>query len=261
MARRTVPLAVVAFVLALAIVVMGSRVAQGTTDILTATTASTTAGATNESAAPVTTATTVTDENDDGVKRVVVVGDSLVVGAGPELIATFAANDVEYRFIAVSGTGLLTDEGVRLTELEAALEEFHPDVVIVESCCNYDGSYTTTDGTVVAGDSDLLWTVWADQARLMVAAAQAHHADVYFVITPRPLNDSWFTGLTNRVARFNAIYRSLGVPLIDWDAALYPDGSTGGLTYLRNADGLHLTDAGDDVVAAATWAAIAPSFG
>jgi len=53
----------------------------------------------------------------------------------------------------------------------------------------------------------------------------------------------------------------LGVPLIDWDAALYPDGSTGGLTYLRNADGLHLTDAGDDVVAAATWAAIAPSFG
>lgn len=260
MARRTVPLAAVAFLLAIAIVVMGSRVAQGTTDLLPSTTATTT-GATSAAAGVSTTTTAVTDENDDGVKRVVVVGDSLVVGAGPELIATFAANDVEYRFIAVSGTGILTAQGVRLTELENTLEEFHPDVVIVESCCNYDGTYTTSDGTVVAGDSDLLWTAWADQARLMVSAAEAHDADVYFVITPRPIDDSWFTGLTDRVARFNAIYRSLGVPLIDWDAALYPDGSTAGLTYLRNADGLHLTDAGDDLVAAATWSAIAPSFG
>jgi lysophospholipase L1-like esterase len=256
MARRTVPLAAVAFLLAIAIVVMGSRAAQGTTDLLTSTTASTTTDGTTAS-----TATKVTDDNDDGVKRVVVVGDSLVVGAEPELIASFAANDVEYRFIAVSGTGLLTDQGVRLTELETALEEFHPDVVIIESCCNYDGTYTMADGTVVAGDSDLLWEAWADQARLMVSAAQAHDADVYVVITPRPIDDSWFTGLTNRVARFNAVYRSLGVPLIDWDAALYPDGGSAGLGYLRNADGLHLSDAGDDLVAAATWSAIAPSFG
>jgi lysophospholipase L1-like esterase len=149
---------------------------------------------------------------------------------------------------------------VRLTELQTALEEFHPDVVIIESCCNYDGTYALADGTVVRADSELLWDAWAAQAQRMVSVAEAHAADVYMVITPRPLNDSWFTGLTNRVAHFNAIYRSLGVPLIDWDAALYPDGSTAGLERLRNADGLHLTDAGDDRVAAATWSAIAGAF-
>ena len=258
MARRTVPLAAGMFVLAIAVVAVGGRVAQGSTDLVASTSAASTSATTVSAEASST--TTVADENDDGAKRVVVVGDSLVVGAGQELIDTFEANDVDYRFIAVGGTGLLTDQGVRLTELQTALEEFHPDVVIIESCCNYDGTYTLADGTVVPADSELLWDAWAAQAQRMVSVAEAHAAEVYVVITPRPLNDSWFTGLTNRVAHFNAIYRSLGVSLIDWDAALYPDGSTAGLEYLRNADGLHLTDAGDDLVAAATWTAIAGAF-
>lgn len=260
MARRTVPLAAGMFVLAIAVVAVGGRVAQGSTDPVASATASMAADATTVSADSPTTSTTVA-ENDDGVKRVVVVGDSLVVGAGQELVDTFAANDVDYRFIAVGGTGLLTDQGVRLTELQTALEQFHPDVVIIESCCNYDGTYTLVDGTVVPADSELLWDAWAAQARLMVSVAQAHAADVYVVITPRPLSDAWFSGLTDRVEHFNDIYRSLGVPLIDWDAALYPDGTTAGLDYLRNADGLHLTGAGDQLVAAATWSAIAGSFG
>jgi hypothetical protein len=261
MARRT--LALLVFVLAVTLVALGSRLAQGTTDLAaTGATGPADASATDATtiSADASTTTTVTDENDDGVKRVVVVGDSLVVGAGQELIDMFDANDVEHRFLAVGGTGILTDQGVRLTELQTALDDLHPDVVIIESCCNYDGTYTLADGTVVPADSELLWDVWAEQAQLMVSVAQAHDADVYVVITPRPLNNSWFTGLTNRVQHFNDIYRSLGVPLIDWDAALYPDDTTTGLDSLRNTDGLHLTDAGDDLVVAATWSAVAGSF-
>jgi hypothetical protein len=206
-------------------------------------------------------AATVTDENDDGVKRVVIMGDSLVVGAEEELSATFEANGIEVTYIAVKGTGILTDDGVRLTQLQAALEELHPNAVIIESCCNYDGTYTQADGTVVPTDSELLWDVWAAQAQLMVSVAQAHDADVYVVVTPLVLPGTWFGGLADRIEHFNEIYRSLGVPLIDWDAALDPADTTTRLAALRTTDGLHLTDAGDDLVAAATWSAVAGSFG
>ena len=194
------------------------------------------------------------------MKRVVIVGDSLVVMAEDQLTATFTANGVEVTYIAVSGTGILTDQGVRLTELQEALAQLHPDAVIIESCCNYDGTYTLADGTVVPTDSELLWDVWAAQAQLMVSVAQAHDADVYVVVTPRALESAWFSGLEDRIQHFNDIYRSLGVPVIDWDLALYPDGTTTGLDSLRHTDGLHLTDEGDELVAAATWTAVASSF-
>jgi hypothetical protein len=263
MARRTIPLALLLFVLFIALVTLGSRVAQGATDLVTAGSSSdsSTTDATLVSAeATTTTTTTVADENQDGAKRVVVVGDSLVVMAEDQLTATFAANGVEVTYIAVSGTGILTDQGVRLTQLEEALEQLHPDAVIIESCCNYDGTYTLADGTVVPTDSQLLWDVWAAQAQLMVSVAQAHDADVYVVVTPRALENAWFSGLEDRIEHFNEIYRSLGVPVIDWGVALYPEGTTTGLATLRHTDGLHLTDEGDELVAAATWAAAAGSF-
>ena len=262
MARRTLPLAVLLFVLSVALVALGSRVAQGATALVasgTTSTTSTTAGASLVSAESTTT-TSVADENDDGVKRVVIVGDSMVVMAEGQLTAMFSANGVEVTYIAVSGTGILTDQGERLTQLGQALDALHPDAVIIESCCNYDGTYTLADGTAVPTDSELLWDTWATQARLMVSAARAHDADVYVVVTPRALEGAWFSGLEDRIQHFNEIYRSLGVPVIDWDLALYPDGTTTGLASLRNADGLHLTDAGDELVAAATWTAVAGSF-
>ncbi len=266
MARRTLPLVLLLFVLSIALVGLGSRVAQGATDLVAAGHSSITTSTNGTAVDPTlasadaTTTTTVADENDDGVKRVVIVGDSMVVMAEDELTAMFNANGVEVTYIAVSGTGILTDQGERLTQLQEALETLHPDAVIIESCCNYDGTYTLADGTVVPTDSELLWDVWAAQAQLMVSVAQAHDADVYLVVTPRALESAWFSGLEDRIEHFNEIYRSLGVPVIDWDLALYPNGTTTGLASLRHTDGLHLTDAGDDLVVAATWAAVAGSF-
>jgi hypothetical protein len=74
MARRTLPLALTVFVLSLVLVTLGSRVAHGATDVVAS---GTTTDATLVSADSTTT-TTVADENDDGVKWVVIVGDSLV---------------------------------------------------------------------------------------------------------------------------------------------------------------------------------------
>jgi hypothetical protein len=259
MKLNTVVIAVVAFVVALGILAVGGRVARVAAELVTAATTSTMATTTTSTQA-VASAATVTDESDDGVERVVIVGDSLVVGAQDEMIELFAANGVEHRFIAVSGTGLLTDQGVRLTELEAALEELNPDVVIIESCCNYDGTYSLADGTVVPSDSELLWDAWANQARLMVSAAQAHGAEVFFVITPRAIDGTWFSDLDDRIQRFNEIYRSLGVTLIDWDDALYPRAVAEGQASVRATDGLHLSAAGNEVVAATTWEAVAASL-
>jgi lysophospholipase L1-like esterase len=260
--RSTTLLVALGLGVAAVVVVLGGALARGTTTLI-ATGSASDATTTSTSASP-STSTTVVDENDDGVARVVIVGDSLVVGAESELAAELEADGVEHRFIAVGGTGLLTDQGVRLTELEAALDELHPDAVIIESCCNYDGAYRLFDASVVTSDSDLLWQVWEVQTGLMVDAAQTHGADVYLVETPRLVGDDASAAIALRIERFNEAYRAVaertGATLLDWDEALYPGGVTDGLDDLRTPDGLHLTAAADDLVTAATWQAIAGSF-
>ena len=200
--------------------------------------------------------TTVAHGSHDAPRRVVVVGDSLVVGTQDQLSATFAEHGVEARFIAAKGTGLLSDQGGQGHELKDMLDEFPADVVVIESCCNYDGTYRGSDGYLVDQDTRDLWDTWDRAARRMVDTAHEHGANVAFVITPRVVDDTWFSGLQDRIDHFNDIYRSLDVRLIDWDHALYPEDTTDGREDLRLPDGLHLTPAGGDVIAAATWKAI-----
>jgi len=201
-------------------------------------------------------ATTGANGNDPVRARVVVVGDSLVVGSESQLSAAFAADRIDSRFIAVGGTGLLTDQGVRVTELDQMLDQSPADLVIIESCCNYDGTFRTVDGHVVAPDTDELWAAWADQSQRIVDVATRHGARVAVVLTPRAIPGTWFGGLQDRITHFNDIYRGLGVPLIDWDTALYPDGTVAGREDLRMPDGLHLSAAGAELVAATTGKAV-----
>jgi len=200
--------------------------------------------------------TTVAHGSHDAPRRVVVVGDSLVVGTEDQLSATFAEHGVEPRYIATKGTGLLSDQGGQGHELKAVLDEFPADVVVIESCCNYDGTYRGSDGYLVDQDTQDMWDSWDREARRMVETAHEHGADVAFVITPRVIDDTWFGHLRDRIDHLNDIYRSLDVRLIDWDSALYPEDTTDGREALRMPDGLHLSPAGGDVIAATTWSAI-----
>jgi hypothetical protein len=89
---------------------------------------------------------------------------------------------------------------------------------------------------------------------------------VAWVVTPDPFPDST-NPIVRRIARFNWIYASLGVPMVDWRAAVEPDGVwtptvtlPSGPVQVRSGDALHLSDVGSRLVADATWRALARWF-
>ena len=72
------------------------------------------------------------------LESVLFIGDSLLHQAFPVIQASFAEQGVETRAIGGPGTSLLFDQSRWLGELEQALDESKPDVVVIESCCGYD---------------------------------------------------------------------------------------------------------------------------
>lgn len=212
-------------------------------------------------AAPVDAAPTIADANDDGHRRILFVGDSLIDRATAELDATFAAHRVEAQYRGYTNTGLLTqfpeDHGATWwsTQLATALVEVAPDVVVFQSCCNYDGSYVGPDTSHLPPDSEAHYERWHLEALMLTEAARATGATVVWILSPSALPGTDVPWPLSRIERYNEIYRSLGVAVVDWQAALGEAQPTA-TERLRGADGVHLTDAGDRVVVAATWRAL-----
>ncbi|HEX7132505.1 MAG TPA: SGNH/GDSL hydrolase family protein [Iamia sp.] len=218
------------------------------------------------------TSTTSIDEvrgpQDDGLRRVLLVGDSLTFGAIPALDEELSAQGVETRYVGFSATGLLSGQGWWNREITAQVEAWHPDVVVIEACCNYangEPEYVDAAGQTVAADSEQMYTEWAAMAADAVARAGEEGAEVLWVTTPCVVEWEGSGTTATRVAMFNAISAGLGVELVDWAGALCPDGEfastlevDGVDVAVRADDGLHLTDAGDAVVAEVTWATIRP---
>lgn len=202
----------------------------------------------------------------DGRRRVLLLGDSLLSGAAPELAVGFG-DDVETRFEGAPGTGPLTPQGQWKQSLQDAVNDFNPDVVVIEACCNYDPQqpHRVYGGAEVEPDSPEMYRQWELAIDDLVSLAGRRGAHVFLVTIPDADPAGLFGGLNPRIARLNEIYVRLGLPLIDWRAALQPDGgytATLGAgasnRRIRATDGLHLTDEGDQVVAGATWDAIRP---
>ena len=204
---------------------------------------------------------------DDGHKRVLFVGDSLMFGAYDALDFLVTRAGVEAHYVGFTATGLLSGQGWWLRSIEHEVATFDPDVVVIESCCNYGAApLFVRDGKAVVPDSEAMFEAWADNAQRAVTLAGALGAKVYWVVTPdgSVLVTSKFQ---NRIHRFNAIYFSLGVPMIDWRAALQPDGwyatsvpFQGHLVQVRRDDGMHFTRTGDVIVGVATWKEIRRNF-
>lgn len=190
----------------------------------------------------------------DGHRRVLLLGDSLLDGAVPELTGIFDRHGVASRFEGAPGTGPLTPPGWWREELRVAVEEFNPDVVVIEACCNYDSEapHRVYGGKVVEADSPEMYKQWEMAMLELVALAGARGAHVFVVAIPPPAAPGVFASLAPRVDRLNRIYTGLRVPLIDWAAALPPTE--------RASDGLHLSDRADQLVTEATWAAVAGHF-
>lgn len=210
------------------------------------------------------------DPSRDGHRRVLFVGDSLMFGASGLLELKFRSQDIETRFVGGYGSGLLSGQGWWVRELGYQVDTWHPDVVVIEACCNYgvgEPLFRAPDGSTVTSESDDMYRWWKHQAEAAVAEATRYGADVFWVVTPAASEQLWPT-YVERIPKFNEISAGLGVDRIDWRQVLTPDGTftptkeiDGKTVRIRDPDGLHLADAGDDLVVRATYDAVAPALG
>jgi len=201
-------------------------------------------------------------------RRVLLVGDSMMVGAKDAIATDLAPYGIETHFVGKEGTGLLTRQMGWLDLIRQEVATWNPDVVVIESCCNYatgpGGYYRLADGTAIVPDSKRMYQAWEVAARAAIRVAARRGAAVSWVLTP-PASPALYGGaIARRIDRLNEIYRRLGVPLIDWRGALTTDGTfaafladpTGHPVRVRTYDGLHLTPAGDRRVASAVTRAL-----
>lgn len=206
----------------------------------------------------------------DGHRRVLFVGDSMMFGVSALLELKFKGQDIETRFVGGYGSGLLSGQGWWLRELEHQVDTWHPDVVVLEACCNYgvgEPLFRDPEGAVVTSQTDDMYSWWKRQAEAAVDIAGRYGAEVFWVVTPSASEELWPL-YVDRIPRFNEIYRGLGVPLIDWRQALTPDGTftptkeiDGKAVRVRDPDGLHLAEAGNELVVQLTYDAVAPTLG
>lgn len=206
----------------------------------------------------------------DGHRRVLFVGDSLTFGAHDQLVTQLGAHGVDTSFVGYPGTGLLSHQGMWLTAEHQVVTDWHPDVVVIEACCNYEVNFEAgwrlPDGSIAAPDSPAMYDQWATNAAEAVRIARADSAAVFWVTTPDvgPLVSS---AIKRRIVRFRHIADGLGVPQIDWRTPLDRHGRyaqdavvDGVLVPIRKADTLHLTEVGDLFVTRATWRVLGPLF-
>ena len=214
-------------------------------------------------------------------ERVLFIGDSLLHQAFPVINAKFGELGVETSAIGGPGTSLLFDQARWLGELETALAENDPDVVVIESCCGYDERrepYTLL-GVPLVPDTDETWAVWQATADQAIELAEASGALVLWVLAPPAQTTGYYGPIEGRIDRANAIALDLPsrhpcIGFVDWRVIAAPDGSytdtlpgvDGEPVVVRAADGLHFSDPGKNVLAdvsrtavIADWEDSAPS--
>lgn len=197
-------------------------------------------------------------------KRVLIMGDSIVHQAYPVIEARFAAAGIETRAIGGPGESLLAKQGAWLGELREAIDQFDPDVVVLESCCGYGDAREPfiEDGRPVALDSDEVWRAWRRVAAEAVGIAESRGATVAWVLAPPAETNGYYGPIESRIGTANQIVLDLadahpGLELVDWRVIAGPDGgyvqslpdATGQLVAVRAQDGLHFTPAGMDILA------------
>ena len=209
----------------------------------------------------------------DAVDDVLLVGDSVMSQASTELAAAFAARGVTTAYAGGPGTGPLSPQGSWADQIDAWVAGTHPDVVVIEACCNYttepDHRYVDAAGVAVAPGSPEVLQVWETEIRDLVRRAGADGARVALVRFAPVQTNGFYGPLEAHVTAVNALYDRLatelpGLELIDWGRVLAPTGAftwdvvddAGQRVRVRLPDGVHLTTAGSQLVASATVSAV-----
>jgi hypothetical protein len=191
----------------------------------------------------------ITACGDDGPRRVLLVGDSVMNQTGAALTNILRDDDV--RNEGVNGSGLLTPNYLDWpAQLRRLLDRFDPDVVVFLFVGNFDlGTgevFTTADGHEIESRRDpAFYRAWQAQAQRMTDQAEEAGAEIIWVLPP-PMEDAADQA---QVTHLRAAYEDLGTTTVDANDVLAdadgdfladtPDG-----TPLRNEDGVHLANEG-----------------
>ena len=202
--------------------------------------------------------------------RVLMLGDSVGASLGDALKREFAAIGADFDYAGYPATGPLTHQGeFWKAELAAKLDSYDPDYVLIQASGCYalfhDPPFIGAGGGEVVQGSSEFFDQWNAHVVDLIDQVQAHGATA--AVLTAPVTGSH--ALTHRFRSahnfgYRLIAEATGAVLLDWNQLLAPDArfsetieTYGGELRVREADGIHLTPAGVDLVAA--WIAEAVS--
>ena len=207
------------------------------------------------------------------IDRVLLVGDSVMAQAYERFQLAFDQRGITTGYAGGPASGPLFPQGDWLAQLDEWLTEFAPDVVVFEACCNYtnppDELYVDAKGTSVLPNSDAAYEAWDLESRQLIERAAASGAIVLWALPPPVQTNGFYGPMEQHVVRLTVLYEDyedeLPVELLDWRTPLTIDGEytddiigeDGAEVRVRLADGVHMTDAGGDLLAEVTLAHIA----
>jgi hypothetical protein len=207
----------------------------------------------------------VTDPAGVPLERVLLLGDSLVHQSARTLASRMHDAGIETRIIGGDGEHLLWNGEAWRAQLDAAMDAFDPQVVVLEACCGWGSPWRTetvvaTDGTPLQPDTDASWREWARMAAQLTDDARAQNRAVLWVVAPPAQTNGYYGPVEGRIGVANDIYRSLAscrpdVGLLDWTIVAGPSGEfvwslpdgSGRPVQVRHSDGLHFNRAVEDV--------------
>jgi hypothetical protein len=120
-----------------------------------------------------------------GVKRVALIGDSIMEQASCSVADSLSEVGIETTRHAVGGTGLLTGLVDWQAQTRLILESEKPDVVVAIFVGNYfPPPVRDSNGAEIEADTDAFFRAWQDRARLLSAQVHAANAKLYWVRPP-----------------------------------------------------------------------------
>ncbi len=181
-----------------------------------------------------------------GVRRVLLIGDSIMVQAGCAVASGLAGIGIETHLAAVGGSGLLSGAVDWQAKTNELLEKVKPDAVIAIFVGNYFAPVPDASGHTIKVDTPAFFDAWQRVAVALSAEVRAHGAAMYWV-SPPPI-----VGLPRATTIANG-YRTIpGTHFLNSGKALAgPNGiyvgdkkTCGKTTSVRVFDGVHLTEDG-----------------
>lgn len=181
----------------------------------------------------------------NGVRRVLLIGDSIMVQASCAVASGLAGIGIETHLAAVGGSGLLSGAVDWQANAKQLLETIKPDAVIAIFVGNYFAPPPDPAGHTIAVDSPEFFDSWQKAAVALSAEVRAHGAAMYWV-SPPPTGTARATTIATGYRMIpDTHFLDSGKALAGPNGTFEGDKKTcGHTTTVRVLDGVHLTDDG-----------------